>query len=460
MSATTATARERTKAANRAGFGAFIGSTIEWFDFYIYGTAAALVFDKVFFPELEGPIGTLVAFATFWVGFLARPIGGIIFGHYGDRLGRKKTLVITLLMMGISTTAIGLLPGYASIGIAAPILLVCIRMIQGIGLGGEWGGSVLIASEHAPKGKSVLYGAFAQQGSPVGNTLSTVSFLAISQLPDDAFVSWGWRVPFLASAALVMVGLLVRLKVTESPAMAKLIEKKEVVKLPLTEVLRSHPMLIVLGIGACTIGLSATYFKSTFALSWATTSLGFDRSSFLTIILVANITQIIVQPFGAVIATRMKSWSRAVIVMLVPELVLMPVMFVLISTENYGLAMLGVAVATIPHCLYYAALAGMLASRFPAHLRYTGISLCYQLCGTLLGGTTPIIGQFLLNRTGSITAVIAYAVFQVALTLGCMLLLLKRPNHDEQAAEPAAAPAPRPSPPDRPYTQNGVPPCR
>ncbi|WP_329206189.1 MFS transporter [Streptomyces sp. NBC_00683] len=439
MSASTATAREKTKAANRAGFGAFIGSTIEWFDFYIYGTAAALVFDKVFFPELEGPIGTLVAFATFWVGFLARPIGGIIFGHYGDRLGRKKTLVITLLMMGISTTAIGLLPGYASIGIAAPILLVCIRMIQGIGLGGEWGGSVLIASEHAPKGKSVLYGAFAQQGSPVGNTLSTVSFLAISQLPDAAFVSWGWRVPFLASAALVMVGLLVRLKVTESPAMAKLIEKKEVVKLPLTEVLRSHPMLIVLGIGACTIGLSATYFKSTFALSWATTSLDFDRSSFLTIILVANITQIIVQPFGAVIATRMKSWSRAVIVMLVPELVLMPVMFVLISTENYGLAMLGVAVATIPHCLYYAALAGMLASRFPAHLRYTGISLCYQLCGTLLGGTTPIIGQFLLNRTGSITAVIAYAVFQVALTLGCMLLLLKRPNHDEQAAEPVAA---------------------
>ncbi|MFG3250914.1 MFS transporter [Streptomyces sp. NPDC048187] len=437
MSVSTPTARAETKAANRAGIGAFIGSTIEWFDFYIYGTAAALVFDKVFFPELEGAVGTLVAFATFWVGFLARPVGGIVFGHYGDRLGRKKTLVITLLMMGLSTTAIGLLPGYASIGVAAPILLVCIRMIQGIGLGGEWGGSVLIASEHAPKGKSVLYGAFAQQGSPVGNTLSTLSFLAISQLPDDAFVAWGWRVPFLASAALVMVGLLVRLKVAESPAMAKLIEKKEVVKLPLTEVVRSHPMLIVLGIGACTIGLSATYFKSTFALSWATSSLGFDRGSFLTIILVANVTQIIVQPFGAVIATRMKSWSRAVLVMLLPELVLMPLMFVLISTENYGLAMLGVSVATIPHCLYYAALAGMLASRFPAHLRYTGISLCYQLCGTLLGGTTPIIGQFLLNRTGSITAVIAYAVLQVALTLGCMLLLLRRPNHDEQATAPA-----------------------
>ncbi|MGW8797500.1 MFS transporter [Streptomyces sp. NPDC055775] len=440
MSASTATPRERTRAANRAGFGAFIGSTIEWFDFYIYGTAAALVFDKVFFPELDGAIGTLVAFATFWVGFLARPIGGVIFGHYGDRLGRKKTLVITLLMMGISTTAIGLLPGYASIGIAAPILLVAIRMVQGIGLGGEWGGSVLIASEHAPKGKSVLYGAFAQQGSPVGNTLSTLSFLAISQLPDEAFVSWGWRLPFLFSAALVIVGLFVRLKVAESPAMANLIQKKEVAKVPLTEVLRTQPMLIVLGIGACTIGLSATYFKSTFALSWATSALDFDRSSFLTIILVANITQIVVQPFGALIATRMKSWSRAVTVMLLPELVLMPLMFVLIGTENYGLAMVGVAVATIPHCLYYAALAGMLASRFPAHLRYTGISLCYQLCGTLLGGTTPIIGQFLLNRTGSITAVIAYAVLQVVLTLGCMLLLLKRPNHDEQAAEPLAAP--------------------
>ena len=156
-----ANARE-TKTANRAGIGAFIGSTIEWFDFYIYGTASALVFDKVFFPELDGALGTLVAFATFWVGFLARPLGGIIFGHVGDRLGRKKTLVITLLMMGIATTAIGLLPGYAEIGVWAPILLVCIRMVQGIGLGGEWGGSVLIASEHAPKGKSILYGAFAQ----------------------------------------------------------------------------------------------------------------------------------------------------------------------------------------------------------------------------------------------------------------------------------------------------------
>jgi MFS family permease len=433
-------AREQHRTANRAGMGAFIGSTIEWFDFYIYGTAAALVFDKVFFPELGGALGTLVAFATFWVGFLARPLGGILFGHYGDQLGRKKTLVITLLMMGLSTTAIGLLPGYASIGMAAPILLVGIRMIQGIGLGGEWGGSVLIASEHAPKGKSILYGAFAQQGSPVGNTLSTISFLAISQLPDDAFVSWGWRVPFLASAALVLVGLLVRLKVAESPAMEKLIARKKVAKLPLSEVVRDLPTLILLGIGACTIGLSATYFKSTFALSWATSDLGFDRSSFLTVILVANVLQIIVQPFGAVIATKMKSLSRAVCVMLLPELVLMPVMFLLIGTRSYPLAVLGVAIATIPHCLYYAALAGMLASRFPAHVRYTGISLCYQLCGTLLGGTTPIIGQYLLNRTGSIVAVLIYAALQVVLTLGCMLLLLKRPSHDERSApDPARA---------------------
>ncbi|MEU0600738.1 MFS transporter [Streptomyces sp. NPDC006393] len=434
-------ARERNKTAKRAGIGAFIGSTIEWFDFYIYGTASALVFGKVFFPELGGAVGTLVAFATFWVGFLARPLGGILFGHYGDRLGRKKTLVITLLMMGVSTTLIGLLPSYSSIGMAAPVLLVCIRMVQGIGLGGEWGGSVLIASEHAPKGKSVLYGAFAQQGSPVGNTLSTVAFLATSQMPDDAFVSWGWRVPFLASAGLVVVGLFVRMKVAESPAMADLIKNKEVAKLPVAEVVRTQPLLIALGVGACTIGLSATYFKSTFALSWATSSLDFDRSSFLTIILVANITQVIVQPFGAVIATRMRSWSRAVTLMLLPELVLLPLMFILIGTENYGLAMLGVAVATIPHCLYYAALAGMLASRFPARLRYTSISLCYQLCGTLLGGTTPIIGQFLLNRTGSITVVIGYAVFQVVLTLGCMLLLLKRPNHDERAVLDRPTPA-------------------
>lgn len=428
-------AAEQQKLAKRAGFGALIGSTIEWFDFYIYGTAAALVFDKVFFPNLEGSLGTLVAFGTFWVGFLARPIGGVIFGHFGDKLGRKKTLIITLLLMGISTTAIGLLPGYAQIGIAAPILLITIRMIQGIGLGGEWGGSVLIASEHAPKGKSILYGAFAQQGSPIGNTLATLSFLAISQLPDEAFVGWAWRLPFLASAVLVVVGLVIRLKVTESPAMAKIIASKEVSKVPVMEILRTQPMLIALGIGACTIGLSATYFKSTFALSWATTSLEFDRSSFLTIILVANITQIIVQPFGAVMATRMSSLSKAVTLMLLPELILMPMMFILIGTNNYGLAMFGVAIATIPHCLYYAALAGILASRFPVHLRYTGISLCYQLCGAILGGTTPIMGQFLLNKTGSINAVIVYALFQVLLTLGCMLLLLKRPNYDEQAAD-------------------------
>ncbi|GAB3575170.1 MFS transporter [Amycolatopsis endophytica] len=425
------------KAARRAGIGSFIGSTIEWFDFYIYGTASALVFDKVFFPELEGALGTLVAFATFWVGFLARPLGGIIFGHYGDRLGRKKTLVITLLMMGISTTLIGVLPSYAQIGVAAPLLLIVIRMVQGIGLGGEWGGSVLIASEHAPKGKSILYGAFAQQGSPVGNTLSTVSFLAISRLPDDAFTSWGWRVPFLFSALLVIVGLFIRLRVAESPAMANLIEKKAVAKLPFTEVIRTQPLLIVLGIGACTIGLSATYFKSTFALSWATSDLSFDKSSFLTIILVANITQILVQPWGAWIATKMRSWSRAVIVMLVPEILLMPLMFLFIGTENYTLAMIGTVVATVPHCLYYAALAGMLASRFPAHVRYTGISLCYQLCGTLLGGTTPIVGQFLLSQTGSIVAVIVYAVFQVLLTMGCMLALLRKPNHDERSEEPS-----------------------
>ncbi|GAA2351601.1 MFS transporter [Saccharopolyspora halophila] len=436
-----ADSRAQGRTARRAGIGAFIGSTIEWFDFYIYGTASALVFDQVFFPELSGAVGTLVAFATFWVGFLARPLGGIVFGHIGDRLGRKKTLVITLLMMGIATTLIGLLPGYDRIGVWAPILLVSIRMVQGIGLGGEWGGAVLIASEHAPKGKSILYGAFAQQGSPVGNALSTVSFLLVSGLPEPAMLSWGWRIPFLASALLVVVGLFIRLRVTESPAMERVLAQRSAAKLPFWQVVRAHPGLLVLGIGACTIGLSATYFKTTFALSWATTDLDFTRSDFLTIVLVATLTQIVAQPFGAVLATRMRSLSRAVTLMLLPEVVLLPLMFVLISTNDYALAMIGVAVATIPHCLYYAALAGILAGRFPAEVRYTGLSLCYQLCGTLLGGTTPVVGQFLLNTTGSINAVIAYALFQVLLSLGCMLLILRRPRQDVQAPEAATAAA-------------------
>ncbi|WP_327181474.1 MFS transporter [Streptomyces sp. NBC_01334] len=438
----TPAAQPSTREARRAGISAFIGTTIEWFDFYIYGSAAALVLGKVFFTDASPAVGTLAAFATFWIGFLARPLGGLIFGHFGDRRGRKAALVVTLIMMGGATFCVGLLPGYAQIGVAAPILLVLLRLIQGIAMGGEWGGAVLIATEFAPPKRKLLYGAFAQQGSPVGNLLATLAFLGIVQLPDAAFESWGWRVPFLASAVLVAVGLFLRLRLTETPEMAAALERKQTSKLPVKDVLTTCPLLVVLGVLAGTAGVAITYVKTTFALSWATTDLGFDKSTFLTVISLALVVQVLVQPFGAVIAER---WPvhKAVLWMLLPEFVLLPLMFVLVSTGNFWLAVLGMGLATFPHAMYYAALAGILARVYPVEIRYTGMSLSYQVCTALFAGTAPIVSQYLLTTTGSIWSVVALGLGYVVITLVGVLPLLARTGQTalDPSPEPAASPA-------------------
>lgn len=239
------------KRARKAGIASFIGTTIEWYDFYIYGTASALVFGHVFFPDtLPAGVGTLLSFVTLWAGFLARPLGGIIFGHFGDKYGRKKTLVVTLVLMGAASFLVGLLPGYATIGIAAPIILTCLRILQGIAVGGEWGGSVLIASENAPKGKGVLYSAFAQQGSPAGNLISSGMFFLLALLPTPQFLLYGWRIAFLASIFLIVIGLVIRLKL-EEPENMKVVKKKDAVaKVPAFEAIRKHWVLILLGAGA------------------------------------------------------------------------------------------------------------------------------------------------------------------------------------------------------------------
>lgn len=325
----------QTAKARRAGVASFIGTTIEWYDFYIYGFAAALVFGKVFFPsDLDPGVATLLAFVTLWSGFIARPIGGLIFGHMGDKIGRKTTLVITLVMMGIATTGIGLLPSYESIGIWAPVCLVLLRVIQGIAVGGEWGGAILIASEHAPKGKGILYAAFAQQGSPTGNLLATLVFFALSAMPTPEFISYGWRVPFLLSAMLVIVGMIIRLKLEESDDMKKLIEQKKTVKLPVAEVLQKHWRLVILGALVLPV-IHVTYFKTTFALSWASKTLGYSQDAFLSIIVLALIVQFIFQPIGALLASRI-DMRKAVAIMLIPELLFMPVMFYAIKPRCTG----------------------------------------------------------------------------------------------------------------------------
>ncbi|MFD9678840.1 MFS transporter [Rhodococcus sp. NPDC059969] len=423
-----------TKQARKAGITAFVGTTIEWFDFYIYGTASALVLGPLFFPDASPAVGTLAAFATFAVGFVARPVGGVVFGHFGDKFGRKNAVIITLALMGLGTVGVGLLPTYAQIGIWAPILLVALRVLQGIAMGGEWGGAVLIATEFAPPKKKVLYGAFAQQGSPVGNLLATLAFLGLTLMSDSVFESWGWRLPFLGSAALVIVALYIRLHISETPEMKKAVAAQERTRMPLVEVLRSHPVELALGVGAVVAGVAITYVKTTFALSWATTDLGFERSDFLLVITVALIAQTLVQPFGAVLATRIDP-SKAVRWMLLPELVLLPLMFLLVQTGSVPLAILGMILATAPHAMYYAALAGILAQVFPTNVRYTGISLSYQLSTAVFAGTAPMVSQYLLTRTNSIWPVVALGLVYVVLSLVCMTALLRRSALHAQGPE-------------------------
>lgn len=423
-----------TKQARKAGITAFVGTTIEWFDFYIYGTASALVLGPLFFPDASPAVGTLAAFATFAVGFVARPVGGVVFGHFGDKFGRKNAVIITLALMGLGTVGVGLLPTYSQIGIWAPILLVALRVLQGIAMGGEWGGAVLIATEFAPPKKKVLYGAFAQQGSPVGNLLATLAFLGLTLMSDSVFESWGWRLPFLGSAALVIVALYIRLHISETPEMKKAVAAQERTRMPLVEVLRSHPVELALGVGAVVAGVAITYVKTTFALSWATTDLGFERSDFLLVITVALVAQALVQPFGAVLATRIDP-SKAVRWMLLPEIVLLPLMFVLVQTGSVPLAILGMVLATAPHAMYDAALAGLLAQVFPTNVRYTGISLSYQLSTAVFAGTAPMVSQYLLTRTNSIWPVVALGLVYVVLSLVCMTALLRRSALHAQGLE-------------------------
>ncbi|WP_190814386.1 MFS transporter [Saccharopolyspora pogona] len=410
--------------ARRAGLASFVGTTIEWYDFYIYGTASALVFGKLFFPAVSPAAGVLASFATFWVGFLARPLGGIVFGHLGDRMGRKGTLVITLVMMGVGTFLIGVVPTHAQIGIAAPFLLALLRAVQGIAVGGEWGGAVLMASENAPKGRGSLFAMLVQQGSPAGAILATVVFLAAGTLDDAAFASWGWRVPFLLSGVLVVVGLVIRMKVEESDEFEQIRESGEVVKLPVAEVLRTAWRSVLLGIGASIMGISSAYFTNTFVLSWTTNELHMNRQTMLYVLLGISVVQFLWQPLAALISERVGE-ARFMVCSLLVSVVLAVPMFLLVSTAQPVLVFCGIALATIAGSGYYAVLAGFLARSFSSRVRYTGISLSYQLCSTLIGGTTPFVAQALLTASGSIWPVVVFYTALLLITTVCVAALAR-----------------------------------
>jgi MFS family permease len=423
-----------TRQPGRAATAAFIGTMIEWYDFYIYATAAALVFGELYFPSSDRFISTMASFATFAVGFFARPLGGIVFGHLGDRIGRKKALMTTLMMMGVATVCVGLLPDYSKVGALAPVLLVLLRVVQGVAVGGEWGGAVLMAGEHAPKGRRTFFASFAQLGSPAGLILSLIAFRTVTSMDKADFMSWGWRLPFLASAVLLIVGIVIRLGVNESPEFERVKESNRTAKLPIAEVFHSAWGLVLLCIGANTIGIAGVYFTNTFMIAYTTQYVGVTRSLILDCLFAVAIIQFISQPLAAWLAERIGGARFLKLAALLAMISPYP-MFVLVQSGSAVPMVIGIAIAVVCMASFYSVIAGFVSGLFPTHVRYSGISLAYQVCGAVAGGLTPLVGTWLAHRyTGQWWPLAVFYTCLAGISLLCIVALdARRASHAEQA---------------------------
>jgi metabolite-proton symporter len=420
---------ERSKTTNSPGqvlFASLVGTAIEFFDFYIYATAAVLVFPSLFFPAANPATATLSSLATFGIAFFARPIGSALFGHFGDRVGRKTTLVASLLTMGVSTVVIGLLPTYGAIGLGAPVLLALCRLGQGLGLGGEWGGAVLLATENAPPGKRAWYGMFPQLGAPLGFLFSGGVFLLLSRwLSDEQFFSFGWRIPFLASAVLVVVGLYVRLTIGETPVFREAINRHERVKVPMLTVFRDHPGTLVVGVLVSLTTFVIFYLMTVFALSWGTRALGYTREQFLLIQLFGILFFAVTIPWSAALAER----GRRPMLMGVHAAIFafglfMPPMF---GAGPLG-TMLAMAIGMSLVGLAYGPLGTVLSELFPTPVRYTGSSLTFNLAGIFGASLAPYAATWLATSYG-LQAVGYYLSASTVLTL--IGLALARETRDQ-----------------------------
>jgi metabolite-proton symporter len=417
-----ANARSSGNSTARILFASLIGTTIEFFDFYIYATAAVLVFPKLFFPSADPTSAMLQSLATFALAFFARPVGSAVFGHFGDRVGRKATLVAALLTMGLSTVLIGLLPTYATIGVAAPLLLALCRFGQGLGLGGEWGGAVLLATENAPPGKGAWYGMFPQLGAPIGFLFSTGIFLALSEsLSDAEFFAWGWRVPFLASALLVFFGLYVRLRLEETPAFQKAVDNNERVRLPMMTVLREYPGTLVLGTFAATATFVVFYLMTVFSLSWGTTALGYSRPSFLVLQMIGVLFFALTIPLSAVVADRVG--RKPMLVAATVGIIAFGLLFEpLFSSGSQASVLVFLSLGLALMGLTYGPLGTALSELFPTAVRYTGASLTFNLAGITGGSLAPYIASGLAGRYG-LASVGYYLSAAGCVTLIALLLL-------------------------------------
>jgi metabolite-proton symporter len=414
----------------------FIGSTIEWYDFFLYGITSALVFGKLFFPASDPLNGTLLAFGTFAVGFIARPFGGIIAGHLGDRIGRKFVLVATLLAMGISTTFIGLVPSYHSIGLAAPVLLILLRVVQGLAVGGEWGGAALIAVEHAPPGKRGFYGSFPQMGLPAGLCLATAGMELASRLPESEFLEWGWRVPFVFSAVLVVVGLLIRLRIEEPPAFRNVLDADTRVKLPILEAIRRFPRAILLSAGLRFADNILYYVFTTFGLMYMSGHLGLPRQTVLYAILLAAALELLTNPFFGALSDKVGRRPVVIFGALVAVAAPFPFFF-LVGTGNPLLILLAeVMVLSIAHAAVFSPMAAWFAEMFSPEVRYSGVTLGFQLGALAAGAPTPLIATALLAKYNDYTAVAIFAMVGAAVTLICAVMA----RESREVASPTAAP--------------------
>lgn len=398
---------QQTNSAGKVVVASLAGTTIEWYEFFIYGTAAALVFPHLFFPDFDPVVGTLLSLSSFAMAFIARPIGGAIFGHIGDRLGRKSTLVITLTMMGVATLGIGLLPTYATIGVAAPILLVSLRVVQGLSLGGEYGGAVLMSVEHAGEGKRGFFGALVNTGAAWGLLLANLVFLLLSRLPDASFNAWGWRIPFLLSIVLVVLGLVIRLKLAESPEFAAVKDSGGVTRAPLLEVLGKHWRQAVLMMLAYASAGVTFYIGTVFSLSYGQESLALDRSTLLTLIIIINVVTIFCIPFFGWLSDRVN--RRAIFLVGIVGMIVAPyVWFLGLESRSFATMLGAFLVLFIPYMANYGVMPTYFAHVFPADIRYTGLSIGYTFGTIISSAIAPIIATGLLGATGSWVAIALY----------------------------------------------------